>query len=65
LRYDKSLKKEAMVYAYETYGDSVYDSIEVIKKIFNRRWTKRRANLQRKVKQIISYTAVWKSNAIY
>lgn len=31
LRYDKSLK-EAMVYAYETYGESIYKNIETHKK---------------------------------
>ena len=59
LRYDKSLK-EAMVYAYATYGDSVYDGIEVYEKPLLDWTEKQELNLNAKQSKSLVTTAVWK-----
>lgn len=58
LRYDKSLK-EAMVYAYATYGDSVYDGIEVYEKPLLDWTEKQELNLNAKQSKSLVTTAVW------
>ncbi len=58
LRYDKSLK-EAMVYAYETYGDSVYDGIEIYSKPLLEWTEKQELNLNAKQSKSLVTTAVW------
>ncbi|RAR46453.1 type I restriction-modification system subunit M [Flavobacterium lacus] len=58
LRYDKSLK-EAMVYAYATYGDSVYHSIEVYEKPLLDWTEKQELNLNAKQSKSLVTTAVW------
>ncbi len=58
LRYDKTLK-EAMVYAYETYGDSVYEGIEVYEKPLIEWTEKQELNLNAKQSKSLVTTAVW------
>lgn len=58
LRYDKSLK-EAMMYAYATYGDSVYDGIEVYEKPLLDWTEKQELNLNAKQSKSLVTTAVW------
>jgi type I restriction enzyme M protein len=58
LRYDKSLK-EAMMYAYATYGDSVYDGIEVYEKPLIEWTEKQELNLNAKQSKSLVTTAVW------
>jgi type I restriction enzyme M protein len=58
LRYDKSLK-EAMLYAYATYGDSVYDGIEVYEKPLLDWTEKQELNLNAKQSKSLVTTAVW------
>jgi type I restriction enzyme M protein len=58
LRYDKSLR-EAMMYAYATYGDSVYDGIEVYEKPLIEWTEKQELNLNAKQSKSLVTTAVW------
>lgn len=58
LRYDKTLK-EAMVYAYETYGDSVYDGVEVYEKPLLDWTEKQELNLNAKQSKALVTSAVW------
>jgi len=58
LRYDKTLK-EAMMHAYATYGDSVYDGIEVYEKPLLDWTEKQELNLNAKQSKALVTSAVW------
>lgn len=59
LRYDKTLK-EAMVYAYETYGEAVYTTISTHKKALEDWCEKQELNLNAKQLNSLTNTAIWK-----
>lgn len=58
LRYDKTLK-EAMVYAYKTYGDSVYDGMVNYEKPLLEWAEKQELNLNSKQSKTLVSDAVW------
>lgn len=58
LRYDKSIK-EAMMHAYATYGDAVYDDIKVYEKPLLEWTEKQELNLNAKQSKSLVTTAVW------
>lgn len=62
LRYDKSIK-EAMVYAYETYGDSIYDTIETHKKEILDWCEKNELNLNAANQKKLVAKTTWKKQA--
>ena len=59
LRYDKTLK-EAMVYAYETYGEKVYTEIATHEKELTDWTEKQELNLNTKQLKALSSEALWK-----
>ncbi len=59
LRFDKSLK-EAMVYIYETYGDSVYTEIAKHEKIITDWAEKQELNLNTKQLKALTSETLWK-----
>ena len=58
LRYDKSIK-EAMTYAYETYGDEVYKSISTHKKTLEEWCEKQELNLNSKQLKSLTTDTIW------
>jgi len=58
LRYDKSLK-EAMMHAYATYGDAVYDDIKIFEKPLLEWTEKHELNLNAKQSKTLVTPAVW------
>jgi type I restriction enzyme M protein len=58
LRYDKSLK-EAMMHAYATYGDAVYDDIKIYEKPLLEWTEKHELNLNAKQSKTLVTPAVW------
>jgi type I restriction enzyme M protein len=59
LRYDKSLK-EAMLYIYETYGDSVYNTISKHEKSITDWCEKQELNLNAKQAKSLTSETLWK-----
>lgn len=59
LRFDKTLK-EAMVHAYETYGEDVYTNISAHKKALEDWCEKQELNLNAKQLNSLTSTATWK-----
>ncbi len=58
LRFDKSLK-EPMIWAYETYGQIVYDNIKSVEKDINEWYEKNYPEMSTKNRRILTSSDIW------